>query len=114
VRFERDAVRVRVVVGESDRFEGRPLYEAIVSRAHDQGIAGATVLRGIEGYGTRSRIHTSRILRLSEDLPVVIEIVDSLDRIESVLSFLEPMVGEGLVTVEPVQLISFRPPEGAA
>jgi uncharacterized protein len=99
---------LRVFVGESDRWQGKPLYQAIVERVRKEGLAGATVLRGIEGYGADSRLHTTRVLRLSEDLPVVIEIVDSAEQIERSLPVLDEMVGEGMVTVEWVQVIAYR------
>jgi uncharacterized protein len=99
---------VRIFIGESDQWHGKPLYRAIVERMRADGLAGATVVRGIEGFGADSRLHTSRILRLSEDLPVVIEIVDTAERIEAILPVLDEMVGEGLVTVESVQVIAYR------
>jgi PII-like signaling protein len=99
---------LRVFIGESDQWHGRPLYEAIVERARDEGLAGATVLRGIEGFGAHSRLHTSRILRLSEDLPVVIEIVDGTERIHRFLPLLDEMVSEGMVTLESVRAIAYR------
>jgi PII-like signaling protein len=99
---------LRIFVGESDTWHGRPLYQAIVERAHAEGMAGATVVRGIEGFGGSSRIHTARILRLSEDLPVVIEIVDSDEAISRVLPALDEMVTEGLVTLESVDVIAYR------
>lgn len=102
---------LRVFVGESDRHEGKPLYEVIVARARDAGIAGATVLRGIEGYGAHSRIHTARILRLTEDLPVVVEIVDVPERIEAFLPALDGLVDEGLATLERVEMVVYRPAE---
>lgn len=108
MRSEGEGLLLRVFVGESDTWHGRPLYEAIVRRAREQGLAGATVLRGIEGFGAHSRLHTSRILRLSEDLPVVIEIVDSAERIEAVLPQLDEMISEGLITLERVKIIAYR------
>lgn len=99
---------LRIFIGESDTYQGRPLYQAIVRRVREEGLAGATVLRGIEGFGRHSRIHTSRILRLSEDLPLVIEIVDTEERIARVLPILDEMIGEGLVTVETVEIIAYR------
>jgi uncharacterized protein len=99
---------LRVFIGESDRWHGKPLYQAIVERVREAGLAGATVLRGIEGFGADSRLHTARLLRLSEDLPVVIEIVDSAERIEGILPALDEMVGEGMVTVERVEVIAYR------
>jgi PII-like signaling protein len=111
VKLEGEGKLLRIFIGESDRHEGRPLYQAIVERVRAEGLAGATVIRGIEGFGADSRIHTSRILRLSEDLPVVIEIVDTADRIDAILPLLDEMVGEGMVTVERVQVIAYRSSE---
>jgi PII-like signaling protein len=108
MKLEGEGKLVRVFIGESDRWHGRPLYEAIVRRVREAGYAGATVVRGIEGFGADSRIHTSRILRLSEDLPVVIEIVDTAQRVEELLPMLDGMVSEGLVTVEPVEIVWYR------
>lgn len=108
MRIEGEGTLLRIFVGESDRWHGKPLYEAIVERARAEGLAGATVLRGLEGFGAHSRVHTSRILRLSEDLPVVIEIVDRPERIEAILPALDELVAEGLVTLERVRVISYR------
>ncbi len=99
---------LRIFIGESDRWHGRPLYQAIVERVREEGLAGATVIRGIEGFGADSHLHTSRILRLSEDLPVVIELVDTPERIDAVLPLLDEMVEEGMVTVERVQIVVYR------
>jgi len=99
---------LRIFIGESDRWHHRPLYEAIVMKARELGLAGATVLRGPMGFGANSRIHTTKILRLSEDLPLIIEIVDRKDRIDALLPFLDEMVDEGLVTLEKVQVILYR------
>ncbi|HET7044880.1 MAG TPA: DUF190 domain-containing protein [Gaiellaceae bacterium] len=107
-KLEGEGKLLRIFVGESDRHEGKPLYRAIVERVRAEGLAGATVLRGIEGFGADSRVHTSRILRLSEDLPIVIEIVDTPERIDAILPVLDEMVGEGMVTVERVQIIAYR------
>jgi PII-like signaling protein len=107
MKIEGDAKRVRVYIGESDLWHGRPLFTAIVERCRREGFAGATVLRGIEGYGAHSRIHTARILRLSEDLPIVVDIVDRPDRIEQLLPILDGMVNEGLVTVEDVHVFKY-------
>lgn len=93
---------LRIYVGESDRWEKRPLYEAIVLAARERHLAGATVLRGALGYGHSARLHTSKILRLSEDLPLVIEIVDSEEKINGFLPVLEEMMGSGLITMEKV------------
>jgi PII-like signaling protein len=108
MKLEGEGLLVRIFLGDSDRWEGLPLYEAIVQRARELGLAGATVMRGVEGFGAHSRIHTARILRLSEDLPIVVEIVDRRDRVEAFLPELDAMVSEGLVTVEPVQVILYR------
>jgi len=103
-----EAKLVRIFVGESDHWEGRPLYEVLVHRAREMGLAGATVLRGIEGFGASSVVHTARILRLSEELPIVIELVDTEDKIESFLEIAEPLVGEGLITVERVEIRKYQ------
>jgi PII-like signaling protein len=108
LKIEGEGKLVRVFIGESDTWHGKPLYQAIVERVRRDGLAGATVVRGIEGFGSSSRLHTSRILRLSEDLPVVIEIVDSVERIDKVLPVLDEMVAEGMVTVERVDVIAYR------
>ena len=98
---------LRIFIGESDRWEHKPLYEAIVLKARELGLAGATVLRGPMGFGANSRLHTSKILRLSEDLPLIIEIVDSEERIQQLLPFLDAMMQGGLVTMEKVQVIKY-------
>lgn len=103
-----EAQLLRIFVGEADRWEGRPLYEAIVHLARQRGMAGATVTRGLMGFGAHSRMHTAKILRLSEDLPIVIEIADKPERIEMLLPELDRMIGEGLVTLEKVQVIAYR------
>jgi uncharacterized protein len=108
VRLEGEGKLLRIFVGESDRHGAKPLYQAIVERARADGLAGATVIRGIEGFGADSRVHTSRILRLSEDLPVLIEIVDTAEKIDAILPVLDEMVTEGMVTVERVQVIAYR------
>ncbi|MBI1797390.1 MAG: DUF190 domain-containing protein [Candidatus Eisenbacteria bacterium] len=99
---------LRIFVGESDRHEGKPLYEWIVLAAREQGLAGTTVLRGIEGFGAHSRVHTAKILRLSEDLPIVIEIVDALDKIEAFLPVVDHAIAEGMATLERVQIRFYR------
>lgn len=99
---------LRIFIGESDRWEHRPLYEAIVLKARELGLAGATVLRGPMGFGANSRLHTSKILRLSEDLPLIVEIVDTEQQIQRLLPHLDEMVEEGLVTLENVQVIKYR------
>jgi len=104
-----EAELLRIFVGESDKHGGRPLYEAIVEEARRRGMAGATVLRGTLGFGAHSRIHTAKVLRLSEDLPMVIEIVDAPERIAAFLPELDGMMAEGLVTLERVRLLVYRP-----
>ena len=99
---------LRIFVGESDKHEGRPLYEWIVRKAREQGLAGATVLRGLEGFGAHSRLHTAKVLRLSTDLPVVIEIVDAEEKIQAFLPSIDAAIGEGLATVEDVEVRFYR------
>jgi len=108
MKTEIEAHLVRIFTGESDRWEGRPLYEALVRAAREQGLAGATALRGIEGFGTRRRIHTVRILHLSEDVPIVVEIIDRPERIAAFLPTIDKMVAEGTVTIEKVHAITYR------
>jgi hypothetical protein len=103
-----DSVLLRILIGESDRWEHKPLYEAIVLKAREMQLAGATVLRGPMGFGKSSRLHTAKILRLSMDLPFVIEIVDSEENINSFLPELNKMIGAGLVTLEKVKVIHYR------
>src|SRR5271169_4124234 len=103
-----DAVLLRIFLGESDRWEHKPLYEAIVLAAREMHLAGATVLRGLMGFGKTSRLHTAKILRLSMDLPLVIEIVDSEERINAFLPLLDGMMTGGLVTLEKVRVIDYR------
>jgi PII-like signaling protein len=108
MRIDGDAQLLRIFIGESDRWEGRPLYEAIVRAAREYGLAGATALRGIEGFGASNRIHTVKILRLSEDLPIVVEVVDRPERIAGFLPVLDKMISEGMVTVEKVRTFVYR------
>lgn len=98
---------LRIFVGEDDQFEGMPLYEWIVQEARKCGLAGATALRGIEGYGTHSRVHTTKILRISTDLPVVVEIVDKPEKVQEFIERLEGVIEEGLATLEQVEMIRF-------
>ena len=107
MQVPKDAVLLRIFIGEDDRADGRPLYEAIVMAAREMHIAGATVLRGPMGFGRSSRLHTAKILRLSEDLPMVVEIVDAEDRVQALLGVIEPMIGSGLVTLEKVQVLRY-------
>lgn len=101
------ATLLRIFIGESDEYRGRPLHEAIVLTARELGLAGATVLRGPMGYGRSSRLHTSKILRLSEDLPLVIELVDEEAKIEALIEALQPMLGSALVTLEAVRVVRY-------
>ena len=106
-----DCVLLRIFIGESDRHEGKPLYEVIVLKARELHLAGATVLRGAMGFGASSRIHTTKILRLSIDLPLVIEIVDSEEKINALLPVLKTIMGGGLVTLENVRVLHYRTPK---
>jgi PII-like signaling protein len=108
MKLEGEGKLLRLFIAESDTWHGKPLYQAIVERVRHEGLAGATVLRGIEGFGADSRIHTSRILRLLEDPPIVVEIVDTPEQIDRVVSILDEMVGEGMLTLERVQIVSYR------
>lgn len=109
MRIPQEAVLARIFVGEDDRSDGKPLYEALVLKARELGLAGATVLRGPMGFGHASRLHTAKILRLSGDLPLVIEIVDAEDKITLFLDAIEPMMGSGLVTLEKVKVLRYGP-----
>ena len=108
MQIPHEAVLLRVFIGESDRWEHKPLYEAIVLKARELHLAGATVLRGPMGFGKSSRLHTAKILRLSVDLPLVIEMVDSEEKIQSFLPVLDKMMGGGLLTLEKVRVINYR------
>ncbi len=112
MQIPHEAVLLRVFIGESDRWEHKPLYEAIVLKAREMHLAGATVLRGPMGFGKSSRLHTAKILRLSADLPLVIEIVDSEEKIQSFLPVLDNMIGGGLVTMEKVKVLHYRGESG--
>ena len=107
MQIPKEAVLLRIFIGEDDRADGQPLYEAIVMKARELHLAGATVLRGPMGFGRSSRLHTAKILRLSEDLPVVVEIVDAEVRIEALLEAIGPLIGSGLVTLEKVQVLRY-------
>jgi len=100
---------LRIFIGENDRWHGKPLYEAIVLEARQRGLAGATVVKGFMGFGAHSRIHTAKLLELSQDLPIVVEIVDAPDRIEAFMPMLEQMVGDGLITLERAEVLLYRP-----
>jgi PII-like signaling protein len=108
MNIEGPGLLVRIYIGENDHWHGKPLYQAIVALLHERGIAAATVLRGIEGYGANLHLHTSRILQLSQDLPVLIEVVDQADKLRAILPELDAMVAEGLITAQPVEVIAHR------
>ena len=107
MKLEGSAVRLTIFVGEDDHWHHRPVYSEIVHRAHSAGLAGASVLRGVEGYGATSRIHTTRLLSLSEDLPMVIVLVDTEEKIRAFLPQLDELVTEGLVIIDPVEVIRY-------
>jgi hypothetical protein len=108
MKLPEDALLLRVFIGESDQYHGKPLYEQIVIKARELNLAGATVLRGIMGFGADSRIHTAKLLELSVDLPMVIEIVDTEDNISKLMPFIDETVREGLVTLEKMRVIKYR------
>ena len=102
------ALQLRIYIGEADHESGKPLYQVIVERLRERGVAGATVIRGIEGFGANAHLHTTRLLRLSEDLPVVIEVVDEAERLRAILPELDALVGDGLITLQPVEVVAYR------
>jgi hypothetical protein len=108
VAIPREGKLLRIFVGEQDKWHGQPLYEAIVQLARQEGLAGATCLKGFLGYGAKSHLHTVKLLRLSEDLPIVIEVVDSEDKIQAFLPKLDPMIQDGLVTLEKAEVLVYR------
>jgi len=108
MQIPHDAVLLRIFIGESDRWRHQALYEAIVMKAREMHLAGATVVRGQMGFGKASRVHTAKIIRLSQDLPLIIEIVDSEEKINSFLPVLDEMIGGGLVTLEKVKVVHYR------
>jgi uncharacterized protein len=108
MRLEGEGKLLRIFLGESDRWHHKPLYEEIVQTARKMGMAGATVIRGIEGFGAHSHLHTTRILRLSEDLPLVIEVVDTAENVDRLIEVVDPMIEEGLMTVERVHVLKYR------
>jgi uncharacterized protein len=112
MKIAKNAKRLRIYSGERDKIGSRPLFEVIVEEARRQGLAGSTVLRGVTGYGANSRVHTSKILRLSEDLPMVIEIVDDAEKIDRFFPFLDEHLREGLVTVEDATVMIYRHSNG--
>ena len=108
MKIPQDGALLRIFLGESDRWHGKPAYEAIVLAAREAHLAGATVFHGVMGFGAKSRLHTAKILRLSEDLPVLIEIVDSMEKIEGFIPQIDQIVKDGLITIEPVRVIKYR------
>lgn len=113
-KFEGERTLMRIFIGESDRVgdgpqKGKPLHEALLALFRERGFAGATVMRGIAGFGASAKVHTGKILRLSLDLPIIVEVVDTEDRIEAVLPELDEMIGGGLVTLERARVILYRP-----
>jgi PII-like signaling protein len=112
MKLPEDGILLRIFIGEDDHYKGKPLYEAIVTKARELHLAGATVLRGVMGFGAASRIHTAKVLRLSEDMPMVIEITDTQQKIDELLPFLDETVGEGLITMEKVKVIRYRHSNG--
>jgi len=108
-RFKGERTLMRIFIGESDKHQGKPLYQALVEKFRSKGLAGATVLRGITGFGASSTLHTDKVLRLSLDLPIVIEIVETEEAIQSILPDLDEMIGGGLITLERARVIMYRP-----
>jgi len=108
MKLPEEGMLLRVFVGESDHYQGKALYEQIVLKARELNLAGATVTRGLMGFGADSRMHTAKLLRLSEDLPVVIEIVDTQEKLDTLMPFLDQVVEEGLITLEKVRVIKYR------
>jgi len=113
VTVPKDGKLLRIFVGEQDKWHGQPLYEAIVHLARKQGLAGATCLKGFLGYGAKSHLHTVKLLRLSEDLPIIIEIVDSAEKIQQFLPQLDTMIRDGLVTLEKAEVLMYRANQAA-
>ncbi len=109
MKLPEEGMLMRIFIGESDHYDGKALYEQIVLRARELNLAGATVVRGIMGFGADSRMHSAKLLRLSEDLPVVIELVDTEENLNKLLPFLDEVVTEGLITLEKVRVIKYRP-----
>ena len=108
MKLPEEGARLRIFIGETDSYKGKPLYEQIVLTARELNLAGATVVRGIMGFGSDSRMHTAKILRLSEDLPIIIEIVDTEENLQKLQPFLDEMVEEGLIVLEKVKVIKYR------
>ena len=108
-RFKGERTLMRIFIGESDKYHGKPLYEALLEKFRQKGLAGATVLRGVAGYGASSVVHTEKVLRLSLDLPLIIEVVETEEAIQAILPELDAMIGGGLVTLERARVILYRP-----
>ncbi len=108
-KFKGERTLMRIFIGESDKYQGRPLYEALLERLRGKGLAGATVLRGVAGFGASSKMHTDKVLRLSLDLPLIIEIVETEEAIQSILPDLDQMIGGGLITLERARVVMYRP-----
>ena len=108
-RFEGERTLMRIHIGESDKWEGKPLYQALIEMFRRESFSGVTVLRGVGGYGSSSRYHTEKILRLSQDLPILLEVIEYSERIEQILPKLDEMIGGGLITLEKVRVILYRP-----
>ena len=108
-RFKGERTLMRIFIGEGDKYRGKPLYEALLNLFRERGIAGATVVRAIAGYGSSSKVHTEKVLRLSVDLPIIVEVVETAEAIESVLPDLDEMIGGGLITLERAQVVMYRP-----
>jgi uncharacterized protein len=108
-RFNGERTLMRIFIGESDKFHGKPLYEALIERLRQKGLAGATVLRGVAGFGASSTMHTDKVLRLSLDLPIIVEVIETEEAIQAVLPDLDEMIGGGLITLERARVIMYRP-----
>ena len=108
-RFKGERTLMRIFIGEGDKHQGKPLYEALLELFRERGIAGATVVRAIAGFGTSSQVHTEKVLRLSLDLPIIVEVVETADAIEEILPELDEMIGGGLITLERAQVVMYRP-----
>jgi uncharacterized protein len=108
-RFKGERTLMRIFIGESDRYHGRPLYEVLLERLRAKGLAGATVLRGVAGFGASSKMHTEKVLRLSLDLPLIIEVVETEEAIQRILPDLDEMIGGGLITLERARVVMYRP-----
>jgi hypothetical protein len=108
-RFKGERTLMRIFIGESDKYHGRPLYQTLLERLRQKGLAGATVLRGVAGFGASSTMHTDKVLRLSLDLPIIIEVVETEEAIQAVLPDLDEMLGGGLITLERARVIMYRP-----